>query len=136
MASFRELDRKLKQLEKKFFRKAEQNVKKAVTRSLQVAVFATRVDTGTARGGWVISVGRSTPNVTTSEDPGGFSTLGRGQTAIAKFKLKDGVMGNLYNNIEYILFLDRGGPNNVPDNMVAKAVQAAQSFLSKQRYLS
>lgn len=132
----RGLARRLKEIKQEFLTESETVIKKAGARALQVAVFATRVDTGRARGGWVITIGESLRESggQTLEDPDGGATIARGEQEIARFRIQDGTL-SLSNNVEYILFLDQGSPTNSADNMVAQAVQATIAFIQQTKFL-
>ncbi len=135
------------ELKGKFKDSSEDIMKGAAGRALQVAVFATRVDTGRARGGWIITLGSTAPGgpatrgadgkfkkAETPEDPSGSSTIAAGQQEIARFRIEDGRI-TLANNVEYILFLDQGSPTNAADMMVEQATQAAIAFIKQGKFL-
>ena len=107
-----------------------------MARATQVAVFATRVDTGRARGGWVITLGEPpTGESKTPEDQGGGTTLLAAEQKLRNFSPIFGGIISLSNNVEYILFLDQGTSFTPADNMVAQATQAAIAFLREAKYL-
>jgi len=139
MATSRELTGlalRLKEMQEEFRTVSGDTFQKAAARALQVAVFATRVKTGRARGGWIISLG---PNgkfnrEETPLDEGGGNTIARGQAEIARFRIEDGSL-TLANNVEYIVYLDQGTPHNAADMMVAQATQAAIDFIKQGKFL-
>lgn len=147
--SLRAFARRLGQIKQEFLTTSEQTITKTAGRALQVAVFATRVKLGRARGGWVINLGTSTKEAgggqerdargrfrrgTQGNDKEGTRTIAKGQQEAARFRITDGSI-TLFNNVEYILFLDRGSPTNEPDNMVAQAVQAAEAFIREAQFI-
>ena len=94
-------------------RKSEHNLQIAVIRltkfiALQVlrgAVLATRVDTGRARGNWVVSVGSPHVGHSENKDKGGGKTLTEGVRVISTAKAYAVIW--LTNNVPYIEFLNR-----------------------------
>ncbi len=141
MATVRGLDglaRRLKDIRKEFVEVAEDTVKKAITRAHQVAVVETRVKTGRAKGGWIISNGSKLPEPIPFDeqilDKSGGITLEKGSQEIAQFKLEIGE-ANITNNVEYIIHLEQGTPFTPADNMAEKAAMAARAFLREGKYL-
>jgi hypothetical protein len=121
---------------REFLRKSEDNMKKAVGRATQVAVFATRIKTGHARGGWIITLGEAPVGPQdTPLDTGGSDTVLRAEQKISAFDLRTGFIIALSNNVEYILYLDQGSPTNDADNMIAQASKAALDYLRDAKYL-
>jgi len=127
------LAKRLKEIKGEFLTASEDVMKQTAARALQVAVFATRFDTGRAKGGWVITLGNVPADVEDRpEDKNGGPTISEGNDEIVKFKIQEGSI-TLANNVEYIIYLDQGSPTNEPDNMTAEALQAALDFLRQKQ---
>lgn len=110
--------------------------KKIALQALRGVVIKTRVDTGRARGAWITTLGagtNSTPEAPKSGErkssaragAAGRQAIGQGTAAVRG--LQPFVPVFISNNVEYIQFLENGGPNNEPDLMVALTLQEIRS---------
>jgi hypothetical protein len=133
---------------------ASKTIRKAAIAADQVAVLATPVDTGRARAGWFVSVGkpsnevgepvgpprpakddRSKPN-SANEPIATQKALNQALAAVADYKVGSGDSIFLANNVAYIGILDAGrvdkhGSLQAPNGMTQAAVQAAREIIRK-----
>ena len=94
----------------------------------------TRVDTGRARAGWMISVfvaGKDSPSElgTMSTHPKPSADQFIGKLAVAPLQAKRVI----YNNVEYIIWLEIGTPRFAGDHMVSMAIQRLRTQVLKPR---
>jgi hypothetical protein len=114
-------------------------IRKAALVADQVAVLATPVDTGRARGGWFVSI--DAPSAGISE-PIGISAdqaankteatkkaLDQAEAEIGKYTDEGSIF--ITNNVAYIGELDDGSSRQAPEGMTAQAVQAAQDLVRR-----
>lgn len=83
---------------------------------LRRIVFRTPVDTGRARGNWQVNLGPSDDNAVLSVDTGGAQTLASGAAVVAGAQ-PYGLI-TIFNNVEYITFLEGGSSRQSPTGMV------------------
>ena len=133
---FRELPNILERIERRSSRALQRTMQETALEADRVAIRETPVDTGLARSNWIASIGAPSSVTIPAYAPG--KMRGKGERANANRAraqaaqvIKVWRTGNpnpisIANNVEYISLLDAGGPTNSPNNMLAKAVQAAQ----------
>jgi hypothetical protein len=73
------------------------------------------VDTGRAKANQQISINSLPSGFTMSVDSSGNAAISKGRASLASFKLGDTIF--LYNNVEYILFLEYGHSKQAPSGM-------------------
>ena len=97
---------------------------------LSRVVVATPVDTGRARGGWVVGLGE--PNRQSNAlDKSGGATIVAGRNVLRARRTEQTIY--LSNNVNYIVFLDQGSSAQAPANFVAIAVRNGIRALDGQR---
>ena len=84
-------------------------------------VLKTPVDTGRARGGWQASVETFNEDELGKEDKSGSSTISSGSTAIAKVRLGQTIY--IFNNVSYIVALEKGHSKQAPSGMLSRTLQ-------------
>lgn len=89
--------------------------------ALRRLVNRTPVDVGRARGGWQVRQ-TATENDNGKIDAGGGSTIAEGFSIISRITVPFGVIV-LFNNVEYIVFLEEGSSSQAPQGMVALTIQ-------------
>lgn len=90
--------------------------KRIALEGLKRVVNRTPVDTGRARGGW--QVGRTdSDNDNGNIDGGGSSTVAAGLSIVNKITIPFGTIV-IFNNVEYIVFLEEGSSGQAPQGMV------------------
>ena len=85
---------------------------------LRGCVMKTPVDTGRLRGGWLVSFGTPSEQVTQTEDKAGGLTITKGQSAIGNAEL--GQVLIIENNVEYGVFINNGTDKIAPRRMVER----------------
>jgi len=96
-------------------------------------VVATPVDTGRARGNWVVSVGQPVINAINVTDKTGRGTIVRGkQVAMARVS---GQTIYICNNVPYIGRLNEGYSSQAPAGFVETQIQAAVTYIRNRRIL-
>lgn len=88
--------------------------------ALRRLVNRTPVDTGRARGGWQVRR-TATENDNGKIDAGGGSTIAEGFSVINRITVPFGVIV-IFNNVEYIVFLEEGSSSQAPQGMVALTI--------------
>lgn len=84
---------------------------------LRRIVFKTPVDTGRARGNWQTSTGEGNNRALERLDPSGNNALAQGVSAVSAAQ-PYGLI-TIFNNVEYIRFLEMGSSRQAPTGMVA-----------------
>lgn len=109
----------------------EKIVRKAAITGGSVAVLATPVRFGRARGNWIASL-NSPARVTgkRSPDPSGARAISEGTRKIETWRTRDGSIFWI-NGVPYILRLENGSSSQAPSGMVALALQAAAKEFAK-----
>jgi len=92
---------------------------------LRRIVFRTPVDTGRARGNWQTDLGGGDNSVTERVDPNGGGTISVGAGKIAGAK-PFGLI-TLYNNLDYIKFLEAGSSKQNPSGMVSVSLAEVEA---------
>lgn len=87
---------------------------------LRRIVFRTPVDTGRARGNWQVATGAAGGRSTDTTDKEGGATIGAGSAVVAGAR-PFGVI-TIYNNLDYIKFLEGGSSRKSPRGMVAVSI--------------
>ncbi len=107
-------------------KKLDENVNKVIIKMagsiLQTAVIATPVDTGRARGGWVVGLGVPITAAGEQLDVSGAGAISAGKATLAGRRSGQTIYIN--NNVEYIGKLNDGSSAQAPKNFVADAVRA------------
>lgn len=109
----------------------DQVIRKIGLEALSRIVLKTPVDTGRARGNWLVQIGGAGIEVTSEIDSSGAVTIAKGSNVIGTFKLKDGdQIISLYNNLPYINRLENGWSKiQAPAGMVAVTVAELEAGL-------
>jgi hypothetical protein len=105
--------------------------------ALQTAVMSTPVDTGLARSGWACKVNKSRPqsHPTPEVDPVGLKTIEEGTFVINNAERQPGEIFWISNSQAHIVALEKGHSRQAPNGMTKLAVQAAETFVSRNRIL-
>lgn len=111
----------------------DKNVGEMAGLILTGVVTSTPVDTGRARGNWVVSVGTPATNESKTLDKTGRGTIGRGQRIIATRNPGSTIF--LCNNVPYIGRLNDGYSAQAPAGFVEAQIQAAILFIRNRRVL-
>lgn len=142
--SFKEFAKRMVVVAKGTEDKIEKTIRKAALAADQVAVNATPVDTGRARGGWIASVGTPSQEGSAPAGPGkaeggspesnaaqaAAKALQQAEQVVSEYKLDAGSIF-LANNVEYIVKLDNGSSKQAPAGMTAAALAAARNVVRK-----
>lgn len=132
MATSRSLEafrKRMKVVAKHFAEGVDVRVRRAAIAADQVAILATPIDTGRARGNWRVGIG-GRPTGYSDEDRDASAAMAQGSSSIATWKSGEGAI-YITNNVPYIVRLDEGSSAQAPNGMSAAAVQAARAELSK-----
>ena len=133
--SFGEFAQRINLRAKEFAANAETAVRRAALAADTEAVLRTPVDTGRAKGNWIVAVGA--PNLSPKAVGGpqaANAALEQARAAISGWKLGHGTI-YITNNLAYIVPLDNGWSAQAPAGMSQFAVQAARAELKKARLL-
>lgn len=99
----------------------------------QAVVVATPVDTGRARGNWVVGIGSPVRSTTEDTDPSGQETINRNNQAIS------GALGGreiyISNNLPYISALNNGTSAQAPAGFVEQAVAVGVDTVRRKKIL-
>lgn len=95
--------------------------KRIALEALRRLVNRTPVDTGRARGGWQVRQTIASENDNGNIDTGGGSTITAGLSIINRVRIPFGVIV-IFNNVEYIVFLEEGSSSQAPQGMVALTI--------------
>jgi hypothetical protein len=63
-------------------------------------------------------------------DKSGESTISRARSYIKGIQLRDGVMGQIYNNVNYIVYLEFGSPTGPPIGMMRRSIEEWDSIVT------
>ena len=94
------------------------------------AIDLTPVETGRARGGWQLDVGHISESALGEPDSGGGATMERGMSRLRR--ASRGLAGKIiyiYNNVEYIVYLEFGTDKMAPFAMLRTAMTRATAGL-------
>lgn len=102
--------------------------KKLALEALRLLVLTTPVDTGRARGGWIVSINEPSDEVKDRTDKSGSGTISEGTSAILQMqKLFSTVF--ITNNVHYIVYLNQGTSKQAPGNFVENVFETlAEAF--------
>lgn len=109
-----------------------------VCKKVGIEVFAsvvrrTPVDTGRARGNWVVSIGSPSSMISAALDSGayggnpGSASAGQANAALADFKIGQAIY--IMNNLPYINRLENGYSKQAPAGMVAVTTTEFSDFV-------
>lgn len=100
--------------------------KRLALEALQRVVNRTPVDTGRARGGWQVArtAGDNDPG---TEDPAGASTVAAGLSIIDRISIAFQEI-HIFNNVNYIVFLEEGSSQQAPNGMVATTIRELEQI--------
>lgn len=105
--------------------------KKLSLEALRKLVLLTPVDTGRARGGWILQVGAPSRWIPGKQnvDPDGESTVMTGRQFLEELQPFGAVF--ISNNVEYILHLEHGTSKQAPQGMLKLTVHALLSMFRR-----
>jgi hypothetical protein len=92
---------------------------------LRRIVFRTPVKTGRARGNWQVNSGPALEQSIPETDKNGAKTVSRGMTSISSAQ-PYGLI-TLFNNVNYIRFLEGGSSQQAPSGMVSLSVAEVEA---------
>ncbi|MDH3377781.1 MAG: HK97 gp10 family phage protein [Gammaproteobacteria bacterium] len=93
---------------------------------LRRIVFRTPVDTGRARGNWQVNLGRALEQSVNQLDRAGVSTLAQGAGVINRSTNPYAII-TIFNNVNYIKFLEGGSSQQAPSGMVALSIAEVEA---------
>lgn len=109
----------------------------AAGEGIDVAIYATRVDTEHARSNWQGTVGSPAKGVLGKREyganRGGAAALSQSRSAMSS--AQPGQPVYITNNVPYIVALDLGSPTNSADQMTSRAVFFIQEYLRGVRVI-
>ncbi len=118
-------------------RRVEVNSNKTVVKAAllinQAVVSGTPVDTGQARGGWLVGINSAPSEVSEELDPSGGATISRNESKIRRVRGDQTV--HIVNNVGHIGFLNDGSSSQAPAGFVEAAVNQAQNQIKRARIL-
>lgn len=132
MASLSQFAARMRQHGRNVERNTDRIVAEAAGIILQTVVLATPVDTGRARGGWLVGLG-GPPSSQDLKDADGASTIANGRSKIAQRKADQTIF--LSNSVEYIDELNKGTSAQAPANFVEMSVLAGLRAIAGKRVL-
>lgn len=116
----------------RFIAKANGNVDKAVRQTVvlcaQGVVLRTPVDTGRARGNWVLGVGTIDSGTSAANDPSGAGAIGRIAAEVAASR---GRVFYVTNSLPYIQRLEDGYSKQAPAGMVKATLAALPAAIDR-----
>lgn len=117
----------------KFVRRTKLDVSQAIRKIAQdiskSVILNTPVDTGRARGNWVVGVGDINKDQTNRLDKQGNQTVGDVTSTIAKIDWSVADRIYITNTLPYILRLEYGSSKQAPNGMVRSTLAAFQSIV-------
>lgn len=114
-------------------REVERVVSGAALTIDQVAVLTTPVDTGRARGNWILTINSPATNADQENDKPGYATISKAEAAVRSYKIGDIIY--IANNVEYIVPLNEGhSPQRRPPGMVELAMAEGRKYVEKARF--
>ena len=102
---------------------AEQLQKKVVLMLMRRIIYRTPVDTGRARGNWLVKHNTPSTRVLKTADKSGLKSMARAERVNPKL---GGIIW-ISNNLDYIMYLEDGTDKFAPFAMVAGAVQSVRA---------
>jgi hypothetical protein len=141
---------------KKALKTAESVVRRSMLEVFRRIVLRTPVDTGRARSGWRMDSSggagmssdlgpmgagsrRRVKSYATRKwvkggagtfDKSGESAISRARSYVKGISLRDGVMGQIYNNVNYIVYLEYGSPTGPPIRMMQRSIEEWSSIVN------
>lgn len=94
--------------------------------ALNRIVLKTPVDTGLARGNWLVR-SRTTEEKSTNLDQSGGATIAAAVSHLPSIKKAFGTIW-IFNNLDYIQFLEEGSSMQAPAGMIASSIPGIQAF--------
>lgn len=134
---FGQFGKRMKIVSKNFGGNVEKTIRRAALAADTAAVLTTPIDTGRARGNWVVSIGQPVEVVKGqpgSPQAGEAEALAQGQSAVASYRLGAGSIF-ISNSLPYIVKLDEGSSSQATAGMSKFAIQAARQQFRKPRTL-
>ncbi|MCW2309724.1 HK97 gp10 family phage protein [Rhodobium gokarnense] len=120
-------------LEREFVEEVEDKLtlvlQKIAMETLSRVVLRTPVDSGRARGSWVVSLESPTDEVPAGVDPGGAATINRGSSIITG--LHEPKVTYVQSNLPYINRLENGWSGQAPNGMVAVTVAEIETMFAR-----
>lgn len=104
-------------------------VQKTAVELLRGVVFKTPVDTGRARGNWLVGVGAAREGTVKATDKTGAKAILQGTANIAELDGESSVF--ITNNLPYIGRLEKGHSKQAPAGMVAVTVASFNEYVNK-----
>lgn len=102
--------------------------KRLALEGLRRVVQRTPVDTGRARGGWQVAA-IANDAAGGDPDPSGSSTVSAGLSIIDAITIPFGTIV-IFNNVEYIVFLEEGSSQQAPQGMVALTIAELEQIVA------
>lgn len=119
----------------RFVKQAKLDVSQAIRKTVQdvskAVILNTPVDTGRARGNWVVGVGDINSEQTGKLDKQGTQTVDNVANDIAKIDWAVADKVYITNTLPYILRLEYGSSKQAPNGMVRSTLAAFQSIISR-----
>lgn len=109
-------------------------VRRAAIAGSNALVIGTPVDTGRARGNYVITIGAPRFQVSDNLDPSGSGTLQQAQSVVSQWKVGKGPIF-ITNSLPYIERLDNGYSQQAPNGMSKAAILAMKRQLAVAKLL-
>lgn len=100
--------------------------KKIALDLLRRIVFRTPVDTGRARGNWQVNLGGALEESQIVTDTSGLPTFAKGAAVVGRATNPYGVI-TLFNNVNYIQFLEGGSSRQAPAGMVSVSLAEVET---------
>lgn len=89
----------------------------------------TPVDTGRARGNWMLGIGAPVEQATANEDKDGGATTGTILSGLADYDYQSGKPIFITNSVPYITALENGHSKQAPNGMVKITVAEFQNYV-------
>lgn len=127
--NLREFNLELENFGKKVVPEAHLALQKKIALDLlRRIVFKTPVDTGRARGNWQTNVGAAGSSAIERLDPSGNTAISEGLGALAAAR-PFGLI-TIFNNVDYIRFLEMGSSRQAPAGMVSVSLAEVRGAFS------
>jgi len=119
----------IKKFGEKAIKKTDAIIRKTAFDLTNAIIMDTPVDTGRARGNWIVSIDRQDDRKIDTEDKSGASTIAKAQNEIFNNPIQKEIW--IQNNLEYIARLEYGWSDKSPQGMVGVNVQRFNHILEK-----
>ena len=138
VSRFRDLPKVMRRREREFLLGVNRLSREGAAVAGSTAVDTTRADTGLARSNWTASIGVTTGAIRPPYAPGSKLGMGEQGNRIGAITQHKAVLAGwnatkvpmfFTNNVPYIRFLNFGGRNVSPGNMLALAAQAWKLYI-------